>query len=139
MARGSATEAPTLADVAPLLDRLPLLAGSLNTASRGELRALFDVLQLDVVCQPAESAVDVAVTNSNDLGTADDRQRRAHAESWTVAMIGGSMASGRVSSSKYSSSASRRLARASSTVRPGLVTSTVLRRIARLIRRLELA
>ena len=78
-----------MADVAPLLDRLPLLAGSLNTASRGELRALFDVLQLDVVCQPAESAVDVAVTNSNDLGTADDRQRRAHAESWTVAMIGG--------------------------------------------------
>ena len=62
--------------------------------------------------------------SSDDLGTADDRQRRAHAESWTVAMIGGSMASGRASSSKYSSSASRRLARASSTVRPWLVTST---------------
>jgi hypothetical protein len=62
--------------------------------------------------------------SSNDLGTADDRQRRAHAESWTVAMIGGSMASGSASSSKYSSSASRRLARASSVVRPWLVTST---------------
>src|SRR6185437_11305024 len=62
--------------------------------------------------------------SSDDLGTADDRQRRAHAESWTVAIIGGSMASGRASSSKYSSSASRRLAGASSVVRPWLVTST---------------
>ena len=56
--------------------------------------------------------------SSDDLGTADDRQPQAHAESSTVAMIGGSMASGRVWSSKYSSSASRRLARASSAVRP---------------------
>ena len=62
LARASATEAPTLADVAPLLDRLPILASSLDTAPRGELRALFDSLQLDVVYQPADSALDVAVT-----------------------------------------------------------------------------
>ena len=58
----SAAEAPTLADVAPLLDRLPILASSLDAAPQGELRALFDALQLDVIFQPADSAVDVAVT-----------------------------------------------------------------------------
>ena len=62
LARGSATKTPTLADVAPLLDRLPLLASSLDTAPQVERRALFDALQLDDVYQPAESAVDVAVT-----------------------------------------------------------------------------
>ena len=51
-----------MADVTPLLDRLPILATSLDTAPQGELRALFDALQLDVVFQPADSAVDVAVT-----------------------------------------------------------------------------
>jgi hypothetical protein len=51
-----------LADVAPLLDRLPILATSLDTAPQGELRALFDALQLYVVYQPAEGAIDVAVT-----------------------------------------------------------------------------
>ena len=62
LARDSATEAPKLADVAPLLDRLPLLAYSLDTAPQGELRALFDALQLDVIFQPGDSALDVAVT-----------------------------------------------------------------------------
>jgi len=68
LARASATEAPTLADIVPLLDRLPILASSLDTAPQGELRALFDSLQLDVVYQPADSALDVAAT-LYDLGT----------------------------------------------------------------------
>jgi len=38
--------------------------------------------------------------SSKHLGTTNDRQRRAHAESWTVTMIGGSIASGRALSSK---------------------------------------
>ncbi len=60
----------------------------------------------------------------DDVGATDDRQSRAHADSWTVAMMGGSVPSGRVSSSKHSSSASRKFAKASSTVRPWLATST---------------
>ena len=62
--------------------------------------------------------------SGDDVGATDDRQCRAHADSWTVAMMGGSTTSGMVSSSKYSSSASRKFAKASSTVRPWLVTST---------------
>ena len=82
LARESATEPPTLADVAPLLDRLPILASSLDTAPQSELRALFDALQLDVVYQPADSAVDVAVT-LYDLGseTAQSAAPR-RAENW---------------------------------------------------------
>lgn len=53
----------------------------------------------------------------DDSGAADDGECWAHAESWTVAMIGGSMSSGSAAPSKYSSSASRRLASASSMVR----------------------
>jgi hypothetical protein len=68
LARASATEAPTLADVAPLLDRLPILASSLDAAPQGERRALFDLLQLDIVYQPAGSALDVAAT-LYDLGS----------------------------------------------------------------------
>ena len=84
LARASATEAPTLADVAPLLDRLPVLATSLDTAPQGELRAMFDALQLDVVYQPAEGAVDVAVT-LYDRG--DEEQQFAgqmRAEDWSA-------------------------------------------------------
>jgi hypothetical protein len=68
LARASATEAPTLADVAPLLDRLPILATSFEAAPQGELRAMFDALQLEVVCQPADSAIEVAAT-LYDLGS----------------------------------------------------------------------
>jgi len=68
LARISATEAPKLADVAPLLDRLPILATSLDAAPPGKLRALLDALQLDVVYQPADSAIDVAAT-LYDLGS----------------------------------------------------------------------
>ena len=84
LARASATEAPTLADVAPLLDRLPILATSLDAAPQGELRALFDALQLDVVYQPAESALDVAAT-LYDLGN-DGQQFAGHmrAEDWSA-------------------------------------------------------
>lgn len=79
-ARDSATEAPSLADVAPLLGRLPVLASSLDAAPQGELRALFDALQLDVVFQPAESAVDVTLT----LYDCDqpDSAAQARAEDW---------------------------------------------------------
>lgn len=35
----------------------------------------------------------------DDIGTTGNRERRAHAESWTVAMTGGSIASGKASSS----------------------------------------
>ena len=62
LARASATEAPTLGDVAPLLDRLPILATSLDATPPGDPRALFDSLQLDIVHQRAEAAVDVTVT-----------------------------------------------------------------------------
>jgi hypothetical protein len=68
LARASATVAPTLADVSPLLDRLPILAGMLDAARQGERRALSDSLQLDVVYQPAESVVDAAAT-LYDLGS----------------------------------------------------------------------
>ena len=84
LARTSATEASTLAGVAPLLDRLPILATSLDTARQCELRALFDALQCDVVYQPAEGAVDVAVTLC-DRG--DEEQQFAgqmRAEDWSA-------------------------------------------------------
>ena len=56
------TGAPTFAHVAPLLDRLPLLADRLAQAPRAELRAMLERLQLEVVYQPAEHALDVSVT-----------------------------------------------------------------------------
>ena len=84
LARESATEAPTLADVAPLLDRLPILATSLDAAPQGELRALFDALQLDVVFQPAESAVDVAVTLYDGGRDATVGAAQVRAEDWSA-------------------------------------------------------
>ena len=59
---GSPTEAPRLADVAPLLDRLPILADRLDSVPQAKLRPLFDAMQLDVVYQPADSAVDISLT-----------------------------------------------------------------------------
>jgi len=84
LARASSTEAPTLADVVPLLDRLPILTGMLDAAPQGELRALFDSLQLDVVYQPADSALDAAAT-LYDLGseTAQSAAPRS-AEDWSA-------------------------------------------------------
>ena len=88
LARASATEAPTLADVAPLLDRLPILATSLDTAPQGELRALFDALQLDVVYQPADRAVDVAVTLYDGGGDTGDLAAQVRAEDWSAPPAG---------------------------------------------------
>ena len=80
LARESATKPPTLADVAPLLDRLPI--SSLDAALQRELRALFDSLQLDVVYQRADGALDVTGT-LYDLGS-ETAQGAVHesAEDW---------------------------------------------------------
>ena len=88
LARESATEAPTLADVAPLLDRLPILADRLAEAPQGELRALFDALQLDVVYLPADSAVDVAVTLYDRGDNAATVSTQVRAEDWPVPPTG---------------------------------------------------
>ena len=80
LARESATDAPTFADVAPLLDRLPLLANSLTAATHAKLRPLFESLQLDIVFQPAEGAVDVSVT----LYEPGDPAAQLCAEDWSA-------------------------------------------------------
>ena len=88
LARASATEAPTLADVAPLLNRLPILAGMLDAAPQGELRALLDSLQLDVVYQVADSALDVAAT-LYDLGSEPAQPAaQVRAEDWLAPPAG---------------------------------------------------
>ena len=87
LARESATEALTLVDVAPLLDRLPILATSLDAAPQGELRALFDALKLDVVYQPAGGAVDVAVT-LYDGGATGEVAAQVCAEDWSAPPAG---------------------------------------------------
>ena len=63
----AAVEAPTLADIAPLLQRLPVLAKPLESTPHRELRALFDSLQLEIHYHPGEqAAVDVALTLYSD-------------------------------------------------------------------------
>ncbi len=86
--RESATQAPTLADVAPLLDRLPVLATSLDKAPPSELRALFDALQLDVVFQPADGAVDVAVTLYDRGGDTGEDPAQVRAGDWSAPPAG---------------------------------------------------
>jgi site-specific DNA recombinase len=61
-------EAPTFADVAPLLAALPVLATGLDATPQRDLRALFDQLNLEVVYQPAEHALDVGLTLYDDPG-----------------------------------------------------------------------
>jgi len=56
-----------LADVAPWLNCLAILAAMLQADRQDGLRAVLDSLQLDVVSQPADSAVDVAAA-LDDLG-----------------------------------------------------------------------
>jgi len=60
----------------------------LDAAPQGELRALFDSLQLDIVYQPADSALDVAAT-LYDLGseTAQSAARES-AEDWSAPPAG---------------------------------------------------
>jgi site-specific DNA recombinase len=84
LARESATEAPTFADVAPLLDRLPILATSLGTAPPAELRALLESLQLDILFQPADAAIDVSVT----LHEPGDSAAQVRAEDWSAPPAG---------------------------------------------------
>jgi hypothetical protein len=55
-----------LADVAPLLERLPVLATNLAGAPQRELRALFESLALEVAYQPAEEAIDIGLTLYDD-------------------------------------------------------------------------
>ena len=80
----------TLADVAPLLDRLPIsiLATSLDAAPQGELRALFAALQLDVVYQPADGAVDAAVTLYDRGSDTGEVAVQVRAEDWSVPPAG---------------------------------------------------
>ena len=54
----------------------------LDKAPQSELRALFDALQLDVVFQPADSAVDVAGTLFDRGGNATDGASHVRAEDW---------------------------------------------------------
>jgi len=65
-----------------------ILASSLDAAPQGELRALFDSLQLDVVYQPAEGALDVAAILC-DLGseTAQSAAPKS-AEDWLAPSAG---------------------------------------------------
>ena len=69
LAEQAATEAPTLADVAPLLAALPVLATGLNATPQRELRALFDQLNLEISYQPSEHALDVALTLYGERGS----------------------------------------------------------------------
>ncbi|HYA45004.1 MAG TPA: hypothetical protein VED59_05315, partial [Acidimicrobiales bacterium] len=62
LAQEAASEAPTMADLAPLLERLPLLATNLGRVPRAQLREMFESLALEVVYQPADDAVDVGLT-----------------------------------------------------------------------------
>ena len=88
LAEQVATTAPTLAEVARLFDRQPILATSLDAASQGELRALFAALQLDVVYQPADGAVDVAVTLYDRGGETAESAAQVLAEDWSVPPAG---------------------------------------------------
>ncbi|MHB1919093.1 MAG: hypothetical protein ACYCSX_10490 [Acidimicrobiales bacterium] len=61
-----------------------ILATSLDAVPRGEPRALFDSLQLDAVYQPAEGAVDVAVTLYDRGDCAAQTAAQVRAEDWSV-------------------------------------------------------
>ncbi len=65
LAERSADETPVLSEVVPLLERLPLLADRLGDLDERELRALFDIVQLDVAFSPGDDAIDVNVTLSD--------------------------------------------------------------------------
>ncbi len=65
-----------------------ILAGVLDAAPQGELRALFDALQLDVVFHPAESAVDVAVTLYDRGSETAQPAAQVRAEDWSAPPAG---------------------------------------------------
>ena len=82
----AAVEAPTFADVAPLLGRLPILDDRLAEMPQGQMRALFDRLQLDIAYQPATSAIDIALTLYNDGEGQPDTKRVS--EDWSAPPAG---------------------------------------------------
>ena len=61
---------------------------SLDTAPQGELRALFDALQLDVVYQPGDSALDVAVTLYDRGSETAQSAAQVRAEDWLAPPAG---------------------------------------------------
>ena len=74
-----------LADVAPLLDGLPLLAGGLAELDQSELRTLFEVIQLEVAFVPDDDAIDVRMTLSDHWQSSVLREM---AEDWLVPPAG---------------------------------------------------
>jgi hypothetical protein len=73
-----------MADVAPLLGGLPILAEQLADAHQGELRALFDSLQLGTAYQPTEGALDVTLTLYDPEGNDGTAAARESAEDWSA-------------------------------------------------------
>jgi hypothetical protein len=71
-----------LADVAPLLDRLPILAGGLTDTPQRALRAWFVALQLEISYQPGDQALDVALTLCDNIS--DQVIRQETSEDWSV-------------------------------------------------------
>ncbi len=86
LAQQAAAEAPTFADVAPILDRLPVLAERLADMPQRQLRALLDRLQLDIAYQPAANAIDVALTLYDD--GQDQPDTRQVSEDWSAPPAG---------------------------------------------------
>ena len=68
LATQASTEEPTMADLAPMLRRLPILADQLADPPPGHLRALFETLQFDIAHHPAEGALDVSLTLHDEGG-----------------------------------------------------------------------
>jgi hypothetical protein len=66
LAGEAVTEPPALADVATLLDQLPLFADRFAELPPSELRALFEIVQLELAFHPAGGAIDVGVMLSLD-------------------------------------------------------------------------
>jgi hypothetical protein len=66
LAEQAAAEISDFASVAPLLDRLPVLASKLADLPQPQVRAFLDRLQLDVSCQPVPEAIDISVTLYDD-------------------------------------------------------------------------
>jgi site-specific DNA recombinase len=86
LAEQADSEAPTLVDVAPLLDRLPILAGALTETPPRALRAWFDALQLEITYQPGDQTLDVALTLCDNIS--DHVARQEMSEDWSVPPAG---------------------------------------------------
>ena len=80
----AAAAPPSFAEVAPLLDRLPILAERIADAPETELRALFDALQLSVTYQPEDQALDVALTLYDDGQGDAGTSAQVRAEDWSA-------------------------------------------------------